>query len=290
MQPGTVTHNAGFFIAKSKRNPCTASTFAGNCNSIMRAPYLIFILIISCFACGKHEIILPEPTDVTQSDYFPLQLGKYVIYQTDSILYDIAPGGSTLRDTVSAQIKEQISDTLRDNTGALVYRIERYERRQNSDPWVFLDAFTAGRNAGQAFRNEQNWRYLKLIFPMNVHTEWDGNLWIDKQREIEFAGERMRPFSNWHYKVDSLDIPARAGAFSFDSTLLITEADDNNIFERRLSRVRYAKHIGVVWREQWILDSQYCNQAPTPTDCETIPWDLKGQKGYILRQFILEHN
>jgi len=71
--------------------------------------------------------------------------------------------------------------------------------------------------------------------------------------------------------VDSMDVFAQVAPFSFDSTLLITEADDENSIEKRCSKARYAKHIGLFWRQQWILDSQYCNQIPIPTDCETKP-------------------
>jgi hypothetical protein len=45
-----------------------------------------------------------------------------------------------------------------------------------------------------------------------------------------------------------------------------------------------------VKREQWILDSQYCNQTPAPADCATRPWELKAEKGYILRQVVLAFN
>jgi hypothetical protein len=100
----------------------------------------------------------------------------------------------------------------------------------------------------------------------------------------------MRPFINWGYEVDSIDIQAFVGPFSFDSTLLVTEADDSNIIEKRFSRARYAKHVGLVWREQWILDSQYCNQFPVPADCETLPWEQKAEKGYILRQTVISFN
>ena len=125
---------------------------------------------------------------------------------------------------------------------------------------------------------------------MDSRSNWDGNLWIDKEREIEIAGERIRPFKNWDYSVDSIDVICQIGQFTFDSTLVITEADDNNVIERRFSRAWYAKHIGLVKKEQWILDSQYCNQIPIPTDCTSIPWEQKAEKGYILRQVVLEYN
>ncbi|HOY03816.1 MAG TPA: hypothetical protein PLO67_00365 [Saprospiraceae bacterium] len=241
-------------------------------------------------ACSDRQTAIYDSGAAEQYAYFPLKVGKYIDYQVDSIVYDFGPGGNTVRDSSTTFVRELVGDTLRDQTGLLLYTIERYERPAANQPWELRSIGTAARNSSQASRTENNLRFLKLLFPMDRRSEWDGNLWIDIDREIEIAGERMRPFSNWHYEVDSIDIQANVGAFAFDSTLLVTEADDNNIIERRLSRVRYAKNVGLVWREQWILDSQYCNQSIPPPDCETRPWEIKAERGYILRQVVTAFN
>lgn len=259
----------------------------------MQVPRLFLFFLLPGFlvlACSKRQLEEGPGIDEAQWQYYPLQIGKYLEYQVDSIVFDFAVSGGTLRDSSRNYVREIITDTLRDATGALYYLIERYARKDAGAPWVFKNHLSASRTSTQAIRTEDNWRYLKLVFPMDKRSAWDGNLWIDETREIEFAGERMRPFSNWAYEVDSIDIPALVGSFLFDSTLLITEADDTNVIERRFSRARYAKHIGLIWREQWILDSQYCNQFPSPPDCETRPWDQKAEKGYILRQVIVGYN
>jgi len=250
--------------------------------------WVVFTIIF--LACGERQTTDIAPIDTSQHAYFPLKIGKFVVYQVDSIVYDFDAGGNTVQDSSRTFSREIVADTLRDSSGELQYIIERYEQTVLSQPWVFKNAITSSQTATQAIRTEDNWRFLKLVFPMDRRSEWDGNIWIDESREIEIAGERMRPFTNWAYKVDSIDVQAIVGQFSFDSTLLVTEADDVNVIERRFSRVRYAKYIGVVWREQWILDSQYCNQVPPPTDCETRPWTQKAEKGYILRQTILSFN
>lgn len=259
---------------------------------------ILYYTITSCCclttllsACGDRAVVLPDKSHAEeQYAYFPLVLGKYVVYQVDSIVYDFAPGGGVRRDSSSVWVKELAADTLRDQDGQLLYTIERYERSSDDQPWVLHSIGTAARTDDQAIRTENNLRFLKLIFPMDRRSEWNGNIWIDINREIEIAGERMRPFSNWQYEVDTIDRPAVIGQFAFDSTLVITEADDNNVIERRYSRTRYAKHIGLVWREQRILDSQYCNRTPPPSDCSTKPWEEKAEKGYILRQTVIAFN
>lgn len=247
--------------------------------------------LIFGYACnelvpGKHEPVDPGE----QHPYFPLEIGKFIEYSVDSIVYDFAAGGGNVRDSAHLLVREEIVDTFRDNAGQLLYAIERSERSGATLPWQLRQVYSATRSATQAVRTENNLRFLKLVFPFDRRSAWDGNLWIDQYREIEVAGERIQPFVNWHYEVDSLDIPSQIGDFAFDSVLVVTEVDETNAIERRLSRVKYAKHIGVVYREQWILDSQYCNQIPPPANCLTKPWAEKAEKGYIMRQVITGHN
>ncbi len=250
---------------------------------------LLALLLFSLAACDR-QIAIPKSQAAEQYAYFPLEMGKYVVYAVDSIVYDFSANGGIVQDSSHTLVKELVGDTLRNSTGQLIYKIERYERASDTSAWELRSITSAERTASQAIRTENNFPFLKLIFPMDKRSEWDGNLWLDVNREIEIAGERMRPFTNWNYEVDSIDVPNQIGQFAFDSVLVVTEADDNNVIERRLSRVKYAKHVGVVWREQLILDSQYCNQSPPPDDCTTKPWLEKAEKGYVLRQVVLEFN
>ena len=248
------------------------------------------LLIATTMACGQRETAPPVPDlAATQYAYFPLILGKYIVYAVDSVVYDFIPGG-ILRDSSRTFVREVVADTLRDNTGQLVYALERYERRSSDAPWQLQAIRTAARTKQQAIATENNLRFLKLVFPMDRRSEWNGNVWIDPDLEVEVAGERMRLFSNWRYEVDSIDVKANIGPFSFDSVLVVTEADDTNIIEKRFSKARYAKGVGLVQREQWILDSQYCNRTPPPADCTTKPWRDKAEKGYILKQTAIEYN
>lgn len=264
---------------------------APDMKALNRFFYVVLGLSLGLGACDNPPDIPLKPLNVEeQYAYFPLQPGQYVEYMLDSIVYDFGAGNATIRDTARCLVRELVADTLRDNTGQLFYTVERYERKNEFDPWVLKTINRIGRTPTQAIRVDQNLRFLPMIFPMDRRSEWDGNVWIDVDYEIEIAGERMRPFNNWAYEVDSIDVPQLVGGFAFDSVLVITEADDNNVIERRLSKSWYAKNVGLVRREQWILDSQYCNQSPTPPDCATKPWEEKAEKGYILLQTVTGFN
>ncbi|MFZ4634922.1 MAG: hypothetical protein ACOYNO_12005 [Saprospiraceae bacterium] len=252
---------------------------------------VLFVLALGCFlflsSCADRVTGTADLIDPTaQHPYFPLETGRFIEYQVDSVVFDFAPGGGSLRDSSTTFVREMVGDTITDNNGEVLYRIERYERADAFAPWTFKRVETAARTTTQAIRTENNLRFLKLIFPLDRRTEWNGNLWIDADREIEVAGERIRPYSNWLYEVDSIDQVNVIGPFVFDSVLTVSEVQDVNAIEYRFSRAKYAKGVGLVWREQWILDSQYCNTDPTPIDCLSRPWLDKAERGYIIRQLI----
>lgn len=248
------------------------------------------LLLAAIWACSPRETGAPAADPAEQYAYFPLTLGKSLVYRIDSIRYDPAPGGGIRRDSAGIFLRETIADTLRDQTGQLLFVVERWERRADTAAWTLKNVWTAARTTSQAIRTEDNLRFLRLVFPFDSRTAWDGNIWIDPGQEIEVAGEILRPFANWRYEIDSLDQPGVVGAFTFDSLLTVTETDQDNLFERRLSRAKYAKNVGLVWREQWIMDSQYCNQSPPPADCATKPWTEKAEKGYLVRQVLFDYD
>ncbi|MBK6994381.1 MAG: hypothetical protein IPH31_05450 [Lewinellaceae bacterium] len=192
--------------------------------------WVVFTMIF--LACGERQISDIAPIDSSQYAYFPLKIGKFVVCQVDSIVYDFDAGGNTVQDS-SRTFSKKLWLTHYDSSGELQYIIERYEQTDLSQPWVFK------MQLHQA-RQRLNLSALKTIggFKVGVSNgpsqRMGWNIWIDESREIEIAGERMRPFTNWAYKVDSIDVQAIVGQFSFDSTLLVTEADDTNVIERRL--------------------------------------------------------
>jgi hypothetical protein len=250
--------------------------------------HIITIAVVSTgIACNSRETGEPVVDPEEQFEYFALKLGRTLEYQVDSLVYDFGTNGNTVVDTNRLFVKIHFADTLTDNSGQLVYLLERFERSSSGEPWVYKSSNTASRTSTQAFFTEENLRFNPMIFPMTERSRWDGNSAFDSFLELEVAGERIRPFTNWDYRVDSLDIPGTIGPFAFDSLLIITEANDEINIEKRYSRAVYAKHVGLVKKEQWILDSQYCNQIPSPTDCLTKPWEEKAEKGYILRMEIL---
>lgn len=240
---------------------------------------IFFFGIVLLSACKT------EPDDFDMDfgfDYFPLETGRSWTYQMDSTIYDPTGDSTILHSTYF--LKEIVIDSFVDLTGSTVYRIEQYQRAADTLPWVISKVVTASLTNNQAQRVEDNFRFIKLTFPLRKNNFWDGNAFFDPGTTVTVAGETLEMFKSWSYRVLEKGHPDSVGDFSFPEVATIQNADSENLIELRLAHEKYARGVGLVYRELWILDTQ-CIE-----DCIGMSWEEKAEKGFILRQTLLEHN
>ena len=247
-------------------------------------------LVIGCLcallltACSKEKTQLTSPA---LSDYFPLQVGKYITYRLDSTVltaYGVALTTHSYRakDTVAAEVTDaqgrkayRIFRSLSDTNGSATYRaVATYLAIPNGTDWVeYLD---------------DNLRFMKLRWPIRQSTEWKGNsLFIDSY------GSTTNPvasyYADWTYRYDSIGAPYTLFGKTYDSTVKVLQRDErspNVPFNgvdyqiRDYSVERYAKGIGLIYKE--FLHYVFQPTAILPAHFED------GSYGIRLR--IIDHN
>jgi hypothetical protein len=244
-------------------------------------PFLLlgFCCLLAVFSCDSE----PDNFSIEQgTEYYPLAVGKYWIYKVDSTIFD--PNGDSTVSFSTTFVKEEITDTLLDNEGNVAFRYERYERSADTLPWQVKKVFTATLDGKQAIRTEDNLRFIKMTFPLRENNRWNGNAYFDPSLIVTVAGESLEMFKSWEYKIEAVGKADTVGTFAFEAVTVVEEAASENLIELRSSLAKYAKGIGLVYRELWILDTQ-CIEA-----CDGQSWEEKAEKGFILKQYILEHN
>src|ERR1700694_2213362 len=91
-------------------------------------PALILGIGILFNSCKKNDKFSSTPL----TEYYPLQVGKYITYRLDSTIF--INFGS--RDTViSYQIQDRVDAQITDNTGRPAYRIIRFIRKNENQQW-----------------------------------------------------------------------------------------------------------------------------------------------------------
>lgn len=243
---------------------------------------LVFAIggLLLCSSC-KDESTFEDPIVDETLEYFPVAIGKSVTYQVDSIIYDPTES-AVLVDTSRVYIREVMVDTFRDEIGVLNYRIERYQAYDSNFDWEIKDVWSTSLENNRAERFEENLKFVKMVFPVKDGDIWDGNLYIDETSIFFIAGESIEIFKSWFYEVLSTDEPEQIGGFSFENVTTISQADEENLIERRYSIEKYAKGVGLVYREMEIYDTQEID--------ETIPWVDKADKGFKLVMVVLDYD
>ena len=101
--------------------------------------YLLGIcsLVLLLASCKKEqEHFTSEPV----SDYYPLQVGKYITYNLDSTIFT---NFGQNQAQVHYQVKDVVDASITDNLGRPGFRIIRYSRKDASSDWSPNNVFMA---------------------------------------------------------------------------------------------------------------------------------------------------
>ncbi|MEM9991204.1 MAG: hypothetical protein AAF738_05530 [Bacteroidota bacterium] len=239
--------------------------------------FALFCLLTAC----EDDIVVTRDTVDFGYDYLPLQIGKYTIYEVDSIIYDPLQGGTAI-DTSRTYVREEVTDSFVDAVGNTVYTIERSERIEGGNFWQLTDVWGAYNTDVKAVRKEENLEFIKMIFPVRDRRDWDA-IPFDETIPVEVAGETLEMFKNWESEMEEVGIPDTVGTQAFEEVAIVQLADSENAIEYRYGLEKYARGVGLVYRELRILDTQN-------TGADTLTWSQKAEKGFILEQRIVEYN
>ncbi len=224
---------------------------------------VLFLFIVSC---------KKDPITISQDDsanYFPLQTNRYIIYSLDSIHYNDVTMTS---DTTRFQIKEQVGSSFSDSTGAVVFIIIRSKRISDTTNWIETDHWSATVTTKRAEKTEENLRFVKLIFPVGEGLSWNGNQYIDN-------ANGLINYYDWEYMYSDVHESKLFNNLSFDSTVTVTEQDNENLIEKDFEQEVYAKNVGLVYRMQEHVSKQNVN----------TPW-LYPEKGTKIIMTVKEFN
>ncbi|MBC7861684.1 MAG: hypothetical protein IAF38_01845 [Bacteroidia bacterium] len=215
--------------------------------------FLVFLLPFAMLVSCKKDKPVAEKPDLGY-DYYPDQLGRYVIYDCDSTVYQQIYDSTKI---YKFQIKEVIDSLFTDNQGRPALRISRYKKLisiysgftlpntsiiLNTDTVLFTDSFKiqdvwwANKTTTTAEVVEENNRYTKLIFPVEENKTWNGN-----------ANNTLGP---WDYEYINMDEPLTLGTLSFDKTCHVNQFNSQGIvIYKKIYDEKYARGVGMIYKE-----------------------------------------
>lgn len=221
---------------------------------LFRTWCLFALLAASLYACKDKS---DDYTINYEYDYMPVDSGHYIIYNVDSILYasqKTGNGGGFIQknDTARYQLMEFYAGAYYDSMQDIVkYRIEYYKRKTPNDLWQQDRVWWATKTVTNFQRQEDDLKFIKLLFPPREGTTWNGTTFIPKTGQFEYL-------ENWNFKMTEVNSAKTYGGFNFDKTLVVTHVDigKDNLITNQLSRETYAKGVGIVYKEWDMIEKQ----------------------------------
>ncbi len=210
------------------------------------------LLFFVTFACKKKT---EDPPDVGYA-YAPENIGKYVIYDVDSTVYDDFKHDTTY---FKYRIKEKLEEVFTDNQGRNAIKLVRYIKKYvdsvsyDNISWTVKDVWNYTKTATTLEVVEEDIRFTKLIFPVKEESTWNGNA--------------NNTLGEWEYQYSSTDRAETINGTAFDNVLMVTQKDDKNknAIHREYFVEKYAKEIGLVYREIKDLYSNVVTLNPNGT-------------------------
>lgn len=212
---------------------------------------LSFVLAMLFFfsACknSSYDDVLADK----QYAYQPLEVGRYTIFDVDSLHYNFINPSTQQVDSFRFQQMEKITDTFYDNAGRLNYRFELFRRNDATATWRLRKVWYGLTTATTFERQEDDLRFVKLIFPPTADVYWNGNKYVPATDSNVF-----KLYLNWNYHYTAIGTPATIGLNNFTECLFVSQVDEENLIDKKLSKEIYAKNVGLVFKEFLLINKQ----------------------------------
>lgn len=190
--------------------------------------FILIFTLMGLLSCNKTI----EPDDKRLGYiYFPLEIGKYITYEVDEKNYTIVDS-----NRVFYQLKEIVADTFTNLSGQKQFVLERYRRNNELENWQIDSVWSAVRTGSQAIKFENNIPYIKLVFPVERNSSWNGNAYNNKG-EVTFRVSELRKSREFN----NLSLPNTVKVLMGNDSSLVTQVKREEIF---------AENIGLVFMER----------------------------------------
>lgn len=202
----------------------------------MRPVIFILLSIVFFFSCKKEEEVNEDT--LIGYDYYPLEIGRYIDYSVHKISYV-----GTITDT-TYDVRD-IIEFKDESFGETRYYLYRYSKQRSETEYpVQPDSiWTIIRTGNQLTRQENNRKYVPLIFPPKLNSEWNKNVFNALPEDLVSI---TRSGVLWE----------GAGLRFGDAVMVQEQADTTNLIERDLRFTVYERGVGPSYslKEQYTYD------------------------------------
>jgi hypothetical protein len=229
-------------------------------NSTFTRLFLLIGLTAGIISCNEKEDFTSDPL----TDYFPLQVGKYITYRLDSTVFTNFQRNIEIH---RYQEKHVVDQVFTDNQGRPAYKIYRYQRDSAGlGFWNAAGTYTLTVLSDQVEYNDDNLRVIKMHMPVRDGFSWKGNAFLATNPYngiYNFSNDDN--MADWDFYYDGGSSSFSYGGKNYTDVYTVESA--NEVFNipvtdpaafGTISRSveKYSKSIGLVYREYTLYEYQ----------------------------------
>lgn len=220
-----------------------------------RAIWLAFFALL--FTGCKKTTETIETLSLT--DLLPASKGKFITYRVDSLVFD-----NNTPVTKRYQFRHSFDSLGVDNLNRPMWIVNTFINDSlASGPWVQRGQYTITLLDKQAEINENNLRVIKIKLPVKQDFSWSGNVFLpDKPYAAYGANFSIRI---WDFTYSAVSQAERIGTFNLPDVTTVIQSDTSKglplvdrtkYASQERSIEKYAKGIGMVYREHYVWENQ----------------------------------
>ncbi|MBX3257830.1 MAG: hypothetical protein KF862_27115 [Chitinophagaceae bacterium] len=279
---------------------------------------LVIVVTLLCLGFQFCKKQTDSFTIDSYKEYYPLEVGKYIIYRLDSTVF---VNFDTEKEIHSYQVKDMVDAEITDAAGQQAYRIRRMIRNlDGTGEWKDNATFMVTPLNRSLEVVEDNLRYIKLTNPVKENYYWEGNSYIQAIEDLSYL-------QYWEYNYQNVAQPYIVNDNTFENTITVQQIDEssgdpelypNSFASKDYSTEVYAKNTGLIYKEfiHWTYQRhivvERCRikftsspdsvQCPPDVVCTTLADSMNGYvrcdtvrnsfsySGYGIKLTAIEHN
>lgn len=193
--------------------------------------FTIAFIALALFSCKKETETIDDYAYQTErlTEILPLHVGKYIIYQTDSLVFTNFNRNQEIHSYIE---KDTIEAQLPDAMGRPSYRVFRYLRDvAGTTPWTPAGTYFITPTASTVEVLDNNLRFVKFALPLKQGVTWKGNLFLpfDPYASLyKFSNDLNVRMDTWDYVYTKTDDVFNYNGTPLNDIVTVTGIDDAN--------------------------------------------------------------
>jgi hypothetical protein len=205
---------------------------------------LAVMCFLGCQRSSESALVTAKPA-TSDTAFYPLQPGWFVVYGLTTTQYQ--PNKAPV--VTDSQRKVRVGSLFTDAAGNKTFRIERFRRANESQPWIADSVGSARWDNNQLIRIENGVSVVGLIVPLVENAYWNPNLYNATATNPNPPSAVLPNLVGDFYQLQHTYQSVVVGKLRFSASVVVRQRADSTLLGQDKRNEIYAFGVGLVYRE-----------------------------------------